>query len=52
VAAATPPVMALLIGSAGYTSAFAVASLFPLAAAALVPLAAERRMFRRAQASP
>jgi sugar phosphate permease len=52
VAAATPPAMALLIGAAGYTSAFAVAGLFPLAAAALVPLAAERRVLRQAQASP
>lgn len=52
VAAATPPAMALLIGAAGYGSAFAVAGLFPIAAAALVPVAAERRRLSQAQAPP
>jgi sugar phosphate permease len=42
-AAATPPVVALLIGTAGYPAAFAAAGVLPLAAAVLVPLAAERR---------
>jgi sugar phosphate permease len=42
-AAATPPVLALIIRGAGYPAAFAVAGLLPLAAAALVPVAAERR---------
>jgi hypothetical protein len=42
-AALTPPILAVLIGAAGYPAAFAVAGVLPLAAAALVPLAAERR---------
>src|SRR5262249_52320986 len=42
-AALTPPTVAVLIGAAGYPAAFAVAGVLPLAAAALVPLAAERR---------
>jgi sugar phosphate permease len=42
-AALTPPVMAVLIGAAGYPAAFALAGALPLAAAALIPLAAERR---------
>jgi hypothetical protein len=40
-AAATPPVMAALIAGAGYPAAFALAGVLPLAAAALVPTAAE-----------
>ena len=47
-AAATPPAVAIIIGRAGYPAAFAVAGLLPLAAAALVPLAAERRAGFRA----
>ena len=47
-AAATPPVLALIIRRAGYPAAFAVAGLLPLAAAALAPLAAERRAGFRA----
>jgi sugar phosphate permease len=43
VAAATPPAMAAMIGAAGYPAAFAVAGLLPLIAAALAPVAAERR---------
>jgi sugar phosphate permease len=40
-AAATPPVLALAIGSVGFGASFAVVAAFPLVAAALVPLAAE-----------
>jgi sugar phosphate permease len=42
-AAATPPVLALAIGSIGFGAAFAVVAAFPIVAAALVPLAAEDR---------
>lgn len=42
-AAATPPVLALAIGLVGFGLSFAVVGLFPLAAAALVPVSAERR---------
>jgi hypothetical protein len=42
-AAATPPVLAAVIGAAGYATAFGVVALFPLAAAALVPVGGERR---------
>ena len=52
VAALTPPLMAVLIGAAGYPAAFAVAGVLPLAAASLVPLAAERRAPPRAEAAP
>jgi sugar phosphate permease len=41
-AAATPPVLALAIGAIGYGASFAVVAAFPLAAAALVPVAGER----------
>ncbi len=41
-AAATPPVLALAIGSAGFGTSFAVVAAFPLVAALLVPVAAER----------
>ncbi|HEY8043297.1 MAG TPA: MFS transporter [Streptosporangiaceae bacterium] len=41
-AAATPPVLAAVIGAAGYATAFGVVALFPLAAAALVPVGGER----------
>ena len=41
-AAATPPVLALAIGSAGYAVPFAVVAVFPVVAAALVPVSAER----------
>jgi len=41
-AAATPPVIAAVIGSAGYPAVFGVVAAFPLLAAALVPVAAER----------
>jgi sugar phosphate permease len=51
-AALTPPLVAVLIGAAGYPAAFAVAGVLPLAAAALVPLAAERRAPVWAEAAP
>jgi sugar phosphate permease len=51
-AALTPPLVAVLIGAAGYPAAFAVAGVLPLAAAALVPLAAERRAPPWAEAAP
>jgi sugar phosphate permease len=41
-AAATPPVLALAIGSVGFGASFAVVALFPLAAAVFVPVSAER----------
>ncbi len=41
-AAATPPVLALTIGAAGYGVSFAAVAAFPLLAAALVPVRAER----------
>jgi sugar phosphate permease len=48
-AAATPPVMALAIGAAGYGASFAVVAAFPLMAAMLVPVAAERAGSARRQ---
>ncbi|MDX6392503.1 MAG: hypothetical protein QOJ73_3566 [Streptosporangiaceae bacterium] len=42
-AAATPPVLAALIGGAGYGAAFGAVALFPLAAAAFIPVRAEHR---------
>jgi sugar phosphate permease len=50
-AAATPPVLALAIGSIGFGAAFAVVAAFPIAAAALVPVSAERASARRPGAS-
>ena len=41
-AAATPPVLALAIGSAGFGASFAVVAAFPLVAAVFVPVSAER----------
>ncbi len=41
-AAATPPALAAVIGAAGYPAAFGIVALFPLAAAALLPVYAER----------
>ncbi|MGR6917672.1 MFS transporter [[Actinomadura] parvosata] len=43
VAAATPPLMAAVIGSGGYAAAFALAAAFPLAAMAVIPVRAEQR---------
>ena len=40
-AAATPPVLALAIGSIGFGGSFAIVALFPLVAAFVVPVAAE-----------
>jgi sugar phosphate permease len=51
VAAATPPATALLIAAAGYPAAFALAGALPLAAAALIPAAAEPRRPRRPRRS-
>jgi sugar phosphate permease len=41
-AAATPPVLALAIGSVGFGASFAVVAMFPLVAAAFVPVSVER----------
>jgi sugar phosphate permease len=41
-AAATPPVLALAIGGIGFSASFALVAVFPLAAAAVVPVAFER----------
>jgi sugar phosphate permease len=41
-AAATPPVLALVIASIGFSASFAIVAVFPLAAAAIVPVAYER----------
>jgi MFS family permease len=48
-AAATPPLLAQLVAGADYTAAFAAAVGFPLIAAALIPVGAERR---RSQEGP
>ncbi len=50
-AAATPPLLAAVIGAAGYATAFGAVALFPLAAAALVPVSGERRAAARATAA-
>ena len=50
-AAATPPVLAAVIGAAGYAVAFGVVALFPVAAAALVPVGGERRAAAQAARS-
>jgi sugar phosphate permease len=49
-AAATPPVLALAIGAAGYGVSFAAVAAFPLLAAALVPVRAERARTGQPQA--
>jgi sugar phosphate permease len=41
-AAATPPVLAVAIGAIGFGASFALVAVFPLAAAAVVPVAFER----------
>jgi sugar phosphate permease len=43
-AAATPPVLALAIGSIGFGASFAVVGAFPVVAAVLVPVGAERTL--------
>jgi len=40
-AAATPPVLALAIGSIGFGASFAIVAVFPMVAAAFVPVSAE-----------
>ena len=47
-AAATPPVLALAIGSIGFGTSFAVVGAFPVVAAALVPVGLERAALRGA----
>ena len=53
-AAATPPVLALAIGSMGFGASFAVVGAFPVVAAVLVPVAAERTLAggRRSRGDP
>ncbi|MBT2234234.1 MFS transporter [Nonomuraea sp. NEAU-A123] len=43
VAAATPPIMAMVIGADGYATAFAAAAVFPLLAVAVIPVRVEKR---------
>ena len=51
-AAATPPVLAAVIGAVGYPAAFGMVAVFPLAAAALVPVGGERLAYaQKAQAA-
>jgi hypothetical protein len=50
-AAATPPVLALTIGSIGFAASFAMVAVFPLAAALLIPVAAERAALARQPAN-
>ena len=47
-AAATPPVLALAIGSIGFGASFAVVGAFPVVAAALVPVGLERAALKGA----
>ena len=49
-AAATPPVLAAVIGAVGYPASFGMVALFPLAAATLVPVAGERHAAAGARA--
>jgi MFS family permease len=51
-AAATPPVLAAVIGAAGYATAFGIVALFPLGAAALVPVGGERQAAAAAAPGP
>jgi sugar phosphate permease len=51
-AAATPPVLALTIGSIGFSGSFAAVALFPLVAAMVVPVSAERRSTAAAGPAP
>jgi MFS family permease len=48
-ASATPPVLALAIGSIGFGASFAVVAIFPLIAAAFVPVRAEGAAARPAR---
>jgi sugar phosphate permease len=45
-AAATPPVLAAVIAGSGYGAAFGAVALFPLVAAAIIPVSAEGRALR------
>ncbi|HEY2313902.1 MAG TPA: MFS transporter [Streptosporangiaceae bacterium] len=49
-AAATPPVLALAIGSIGFGTSFAVVAAFPLVAAIFVPVSVEAASVRRREA--
>jgi sugar phosphate permease len=51
-AAATPPVLALAIGSIGFGGSFAVVAAFPVVAAALVPVSAEAATLARSAPPP
>jgi sugar phosphate permease len=51
-AAATPPVLALVIGTLGFGGSFAIAAAFPVVAAALVPVATERGLSALARTAP
>jgi sugar phosphate permease len=51
-AAATPPVLALAIGALGFGGSFAIVAAFPVAAAALVPVATERGLSAIARPAP
>nr|WP_222720479.1 MFS transporter [Actinomadura sp. HBU206391] len=51
-AAATPPLLGAVVGGAGYAAAFATAIAFPLAAAAITPVSAERSHLARDAAVP
>jgi hypothetical protein len=51
-AAATPPVLALAIGVLGFGGSFALVAAFPVAAAVLVPVAAERGLTGIARPAP
>jgi sugar phosphate permease len=51
-AAATPPLLALAIGSLGFGASFAVVTVFPVAAAALIPVTTERRLSAAARPAP
>jgi sugar phosphate permease len=50
-AAATPPVLALAIGAIGFSASFGLVAVFPLAAAAVVPVALERSAAAAADAA-
>jgi MFS family permease len=50
-AAATPPVLALAIGSIGFGTSFAVVAAFPLVAAVFVPVSTEAASVRRREAA-
>jgi sugar phosphate permease len=49
-AAATPPVLALAIGSIGFGTSFAVVAAFPLVAAVFIPVSVEAASVRRREA--